>query len=89
MYITLICETFLQKMITCHRGLDLSAVGFGIYLQRQVREAWGNAGGSWHIVVLVAYLSSFGHAPWQRHGLDVMGVPQASWMVYIGKSFED
>ena len=45
-----------------HAGLGLSAVGFGLYLKRQVREAW--AGGSWQIVVLVAYLSSFGHAPW-------------------------
>ena len=71
-------------------------VGFCLYLQRQLQEAWGNAGmtwpigcrmlklttiqckpsqlslelnpwhggGSWQMVMLVAYLSSFGHVPW-------------------------
>ncbi|CAK9001640.1 unnamed protein product [Durusdinium trenchii] len=40
--------------------LGLSLLGFGLYLQRQLREAWANAGGSWQVAVLVVYLSSFG-----------------------------
>eukprot|EP00434_Breviolum_minutum_P012601 symbB.v1.2.011105.t1/scaffold729.1/size168447/8 len=50
--------------VLCCGWLGLSVVGFCLYLQRQLREAWGNAGGSWQMVMLVAYLSSFGHVPW-------------------------
>ncbi|CAE8676412.1 unnamed protein product, partial [Polarella glacialis] len=50
--------------LLCSGCMGLSVVGFAMYLHRQVREAWGQAGAGspWQAFMLVAWLSSFGAA---------------------------
>lgn len=39
----------------------LSAVGFGLFLLRQVHEGWQDANGQWNICVMAVWIASLGH----------------------------
>jgi len=45
--------------VVANGGIAMSAIGFALFVLRQLREGWGDMNGQWHLIMMAASFATF------------------------------